>query len=247
MLSALVVLFLCVGNLLAQEKKWEPISCNDAKENKERDEMRGFILWYHNRFREQGLQKVVSYDCDLEKKARSAFKGAEVDTSKLTKYDVLHVDDELTKGKPTKDYLDRAMEYWYRYEDNFYKAKTNRVGCAYKRDDFFHFVCVYNQLSRRRPEADTGVNTQDISTCSNSPRLVGNFFSILNEFSEKVVATFDPGDLLEHTKDLLAQQCVSLHSYTYNRSNSSSMPEIGSSFLTLLNFGRELVLNVLEL
>ncbi|EYC26270.1 hypothetical protein Y032_0010g1057 [Ancylostoma ceylanicum] len=145
------VLFLCVGSLLAHPEDGEggPISCPDDKKVTQKNDMRRYIVWHHNRYRETGLQKVVTYDCDLEKEARKALKGEKIDTSKITKYDVLEFTDEIYKKQPMKEYLRKAMDYWYRYKekhDIFYKPRTNRVGCAYKKTDFVYFVCVYNQV-----------------------------------------------------------------------------------------------------
>ncbi|EYC26276.1 hypothetical protein Y032_0010g1059 [Ancylostoma ceylanicum] len=149
MLSSFVILFLYVGNLLAHLKDGEggPISCPDDKKVTQKNDMRRNIVLHHNRYRETGLQKVVTYDCNLEKKARSALKGKEIDTSRITKNDVLDFTDEIYKKQPIKEYLDTAMRRWYRSNrDIFYKPRTNRVGCAYKKDEFFYFVCVYDQV-----------------------------------------------------------------------------------------------------
>ncbi|KIH62525.1 SCP-like protein [Ancylostoma duodenale] len=152
MSPALVILLLCAGSLLAFPKDGEggPISCPTKKTSREREEMRRFIVWYHNRYRESN-QKVVTYDCDLEKKAYRVLKDGKIDESKLKKYDGNDFEDEIEKGMKVKDYLDKAMSGWYEYGEEHYRmsrADTNRVGCAYKRSsDIFYFVCVYDQLA----------------------------------------------------------------------------------------------------
>ncbi|RCN47281.1 hypothetical protein ANCCAN_06569 [Ancylostoma caninum] len=155
-----MILLLCVGDLLALWSDGEggPISCPGDEKVKNaavKQDLRRLIVKYANKHRETPFQKVVTYDCNLEKKARPGIKNERFDMEMLKKQKYVFSDyrDELTKGKKLKDYLEKGLFYWWNYSSKkrttIGGADNNRIGCYYKKGKFFHFVCLYDQLGPR--------------------------------------------------------------------------------------------------
>ncbi|RCN47277.1 hypothetical protein ANCCAN_06565 [Ancylostoma caninum] len=151
------ILLLCVGDLIAHWSDGEggPISCPGDEKVKNaavKQNLRRLIVKYANKHREPPFQKIVTYDCNLEKKARPGIKGDGFDMEMLKKQKYMFSDyeEELAKGKDLKDYLENGLMYWWRASSN--KKHTiggrdnNRIGCHYKKGKLFHFVCLYDQF-----------------------------------------------------------------------------------------------------
>ncbi|RCN41765.1 SCP-like protein [Ancylostoma caninum] len=139
MLSKVVILFLCVGNSLAKG-----ISCDGGTLTRA---VRLEIIKQHR------LQShILKWDCELEKKAASAFDkldDGEVDTDKI-KIDSRHVNDYtyLSHGDMKTD-VEGALYYWSKKQDlksyeNMIDPKNQNIGCAYKFvEPMGHLVCIY--------------------------------------------------------------------------------------------------------
>ncbi|RCN28195.1 hypothetical protein ANCCAN_26066 [Ancylostoma caninum] len=154
------ILLLCVEGLLADWSAGEggPISCPGDEKLKNaavKQDLRRLIVKYANKYREP-LDKVMKYDCNLEKKARPGIKNDErfdMEMLEKQKYAFSEYPDELMKGMKLKDYVEKGLTYWLTYSN---KGRTtirgldnNRIGCHYKKGKFFHFVCLYDQLGPR--------------------------------------------------------------------------------------------------
>ncbi|EYC26280.1 hypothetical protein Y032_0010g1063 [Ancylostoma ceylanicum] len=140
--SILVILFLCVGSLLAAGPE-----CKDKKVS---PEIRQQILDFHKQRREG---KAVEWDCGLEDKARGILKtgkSGKIDTSKVSKNRGVNVREFRKEFEDAKTFVDRALRHWWSSDLNSKKNMANpqnkKIGCSYKEDDVFFLVaCFYEK------------------------------------------------------------------------------------------------------
>ncbi|RCN47280.1 SCP-like protein [Ancylostoma caninum] len=144
MSSALVILFLCVGAVLAAG----PI-CKDKKVS---PEIRQQILDYHLARREGD---AVEWDCGLESKARGLLKkGGKIDTSKVSKKRGVNVYEIRKEFETTKDLVDKALRRWWSSSKetnlNMRNRNNKKVGCSYKdtKTDFV-IVCFFEKFRQQ--------------------------------------------------------------------------------------------------
>ncbi|RCN47283.1 SCP-like protein [Ancylostoma caninum] len=136
----LVILFLCVGAVLAAGPE-----CKDKKVS---PEIRQQILNYHFERREGD---AVEWDCGLEDKARGLVKkGGKIDTSKVPKGRGVNVYEIKKENETTKDLVDRALRRWWSSSRetnlNMRNRNNKKVGCSYKdtKEDFT-IVCFFEK------------------------------------------------------------------------------------------------------